>query len=106
MICFGYAANYNTQGAFVINFLICSNLPNCLIFTKKFFIETVKAAIFPCFDVFPVRPPQKVQAKISTKRPVFPDYLSVSYDYVNMKVSASWYYRFDGSGQTCLKYPK
>ena len=30
-----------------------------------------------------VRPPQifQVQAKISTVRPVFPDYLSVSYDY-------------------------
>ena len=38
---------------------------------------------FRCFDVFPVRPPQKfqVQAKIPTIRPLFPDYLSVSYDY-------------------------
>ena len=36
-------------------------------------------------DVFPVWPLQKfqVQAKISTKRPVFPDYLSVSYDFVS-----------------------
>ena len=43
-----------------------------------------KATIFCCFDVFSVRPPQifHVQTKISTKRPVFPDYLSVSYDYI------------------------
>ena len=43
----------------------------------------MNTGIFRCFDVFSVRPPQKfqVQAKISTIRPVFPDYLSVSYDY-------------------------
>ena len=37
----------------------------------------------PCFDVCSVRPPQifPVQAKISTVRPVFPNYISVSYDY-------------------------
>ena len=38
---------------------------------------------FRCFDVFPVRPSQKfqVQAKRSTIRPVFPDYLPVSYGH-------------------------
>ena len=38
-----------------------------------------KASIFCCFDVFSVRPPQifQVQAEISTKRPVFLEYLSV-----------------------------
>ena len=58
MICFGYATNYNTQRAFAIIFLICSDLLNCLrstgtivvttesVFTMKFFTETVKAAIF------------------------------------------------------------
>ena len=42
-----------------------------------------KVAIFCCFDVCSVWPPQifQVQAKISTVRPVFPDYLSVSYNY-------------------------
>ena len=47
-----------------------------------------KAIIFRCFDVSPVRPPQifQVQPKISTVRPVFPDYLSVSYDYVSYDV--------------------
>ena len=29
----------------------------------------------------------QVQAKISTVRPVFPDYLSVSYDYVYIQVN-------------------
>ena len=43
----------------------------------------MKVAIFRCFNVFSVRPPQKfqVQAKISTIRPVFPDDLSAFYDY-------------------------
>ena len=52
----------------------------------------MKAAIFCCFDVYPVRPPQKfqVQAKISTKWPVFPDYLSASYDYDLRKYLASF----------------
>ena len=38
---------------------------------------------FCCFDVFLVRPPQKfqVQAKIPIIRPLFPDYISISYDY-------------------------
>ena len=42
-----------------------------------------KSSFFCCFDVCSVRPPQifQVQVKISTVRPVFPDYLSVSYDY-------------------------
>ena len=42
-----------------------------------------KVTIFCCFDVSSVWPPQifQVQAKISTVRPVFPDYLSISYDY-------------------------
>ena len=39
--------------------------------------------MFGCFDVCCVWPPQifQAQAKISTVRPVFSDYLSVSYDY-------------------------
>ena len=84
----------------MINFLICSDLLNCLrsigtifitteigqnslkvIFTEQFF---TKATIFRCFDVFLLLPPQilQVQGKISTMRPVFQDYLSISYDYV------------------------
>ena len=80
---FGYSVNYNTRGAFMIIFLICSNLMNCLrsvgtraittesgwnslkvVFTKQFI---TKATIFWCF--------------INRTRSVFPDYLSVSYDY-------------------------
>ena len=51
-----------------------------VIFTGPFL---AKVAIFRCFDVCSVLPTQifKVQAKLSTVRPVFPDYLSVSYDY-------------------------
>ena len=47
--------------------------------TKHFL---TKATIFCCFDVFFVRLPQifQVHAKMSTIRPVFPDYFSVSYD--------------------------
>ena len=79
--------------------LICCDLLNCLrtlgtmvittdsgwnslnvIFTKQFL---TKVAIFHCFDVCSVRPPQifQVQGKTSTVRSVLPDYLSVSYDY-------------------------
>ena len=49
------------------------------IFTKQ---SLKKATIFSCFDVYPVRSPHifQIQVKISTIRPVFPDY-SVSYDY-------------------------
>ena len=38
---------------------------------------------FYCFNVFPVRWPQKsyVKAKISTMQPLFPDHLFVSYGY-------------------------
>ena len=93
---FGYSANYKTQGVFVILFLICSNFLNILrslgtmvmitesgqnrlkvIFTDQF---VPKVAIFRCFDVCSVWPPQifKVQAKISTVRPVLPAYLPVS----------------------------
>ena len=48
----------------------------------------MKAAIFRCFDFFPVWPPQKFQvhAKITTMQAMFPDYLSVSYDYDNFTV--------------------
>ena len=51
-----------------------------VIFTEQF---PAKVTIFRCFDVCSVLPPQiiQVQAKISTVRPMFPDYLSVSYDY-------------------------
>ena len=49
---------------------------------KKKFLTKVN--IFRCFDVCSVQPPQifQVLIKISTVRPVFPDYLSVPYDYV------------------------
>ena len=54
-----------------------------------------EVAIFRCFDVCSVRPSQifKVQTKISTVRPVFRDYLSVSYDYGISIVSIAllWY---------------
>ena len=83
-------------------FLIWSDLLNCIksfgtmvittecgsnslkvIFTKQIL---TKVTIFCCFDVCCVRPSQlfQVQAikfKISTVRPLIPDYLSVSYDY-------------------------
>ena len=83
----------------MIIFFTCSDLLNCLIIvlhrsdknekwlkqhkvisTKKIFTPSSN---FRCFNVFPVQPPQnfQVQAKISTILPVFPDYLSVSYDY-------------------------
>ena len=71
---FGYPANYNTRGAFVMLFLICSDLLNCLrslgtmvittesalnslkvIFTSQF---PTKVTIFCCFDVYSVRSPQ------------------------------------------------
>ena len=95
----GYSASYNTRRAFVIIFFICSDLLNCLrsvgtivittesgfnslkvIFTEQFLTKTT---IFRCFDVLSARSPQifQVQAKISTIPPVFPDYLSVCYDY-------------------------
>ena len=46
-----------------------------------------KATIFCCFDVCSIRPPQifQVQAKVSTLRSMFLDYLSVSYDYAFSK---------------------
>ena len=55
-----------------------------VIFTKQLL---TKVTIFRCFDVCSVRPPQvfQVQAKISTVWPVFPDYLSVSYDNEHIK---------------------
>ena len=92
LICYGYP-NYNTQGAFMIIFFICSDLYNCLrsLCAVAITTENEKAKkknlhykhSFRFFDVFPVWPPQKfqVQAKTSTKRPVFSDNLSVSYDY-------------------------
>ena len=51
-----------------------------VIFTEQFL---AKVAIFCCFDACSVPPPQifQVQAKTETVRPVFPDYLSISYDY-------------------------
>ena len=51
-----------------------------VIFAEQFLTNTT---IFRCFDVCSVRPPQtfQVEVKISTVRPAFPDYLSVSYDY-------------------------
>ena len=52
-----------------------------------------KVTIFHCFDVCSVRPPQifQVQAKISTVRPMLPDYLSVSYDYGCSKFQVFYY---------------
>ena len=49
-------------------------------FTEQFL---AKVAIFGCFDVYSVLPLQtfEVKAKISILRPVFPDYLSLSYDH-------------------------
>ena len=70
----------------------CSYLENVLwiLSQSHFHCEQFlrKATIFRCFDVSSVRPPQifQVQAKISTVRPVFPNYLSVSYDYVSYDV--------------------
>ena len=51
-----------------------------VVFTKQFLTKVI---IFCYFDVCSVSPPQvfQVQAKILTVRPVFPDYLSVSYGY-------------------------
>ena len=61
--------------------LIFFILMRCYIFIKQFLTKVI---IFHCrFDVYSVHPPQifEVQAKISIVRPVFPDYLSVSYEY-------------------------
>ena len=68
------------------------------VFTDQFL---AKVAIFCCFDVCSVRPPQicQVQAKISTVRPVLPDYRSASYDYdiinSNIKFSVILLHRLD-----------
>ena len=96
---FGYSGNCNTRRAFVIIFLISKNLLNYLKMCwhhshddRKWLKQPQshfhwaiphKATIFRCFDLFSVRPPQifQVQAKTSTIQPIFPDYLSVSYDY-------------------------
>ena len=101
LICHSYA-NYKAQRAFVINFFISSNLLDCLrnVYTISIKTENGQSSIkvtstikivtasshFCCADVFPVRPPQnlQVQAKISTIRTVFPDYLFVSNDYGEM----------------------
>ena len=93
MICFWNAEKIDTQGALVIIFFDCSDVLKGLrsVFTafkttksiqnslKAFSLRSssLKADIFCYFYVFAVRPPQK----LTTKRPVFPDYLSVSYDY-------------------------
>ena len=96
MIWFGFPVNFNAQGAFLITFLICNNLLNYLRSISTIVITTMaktasmsfwlwntslKTVILCCFDVFPTRPPQKIQlqAKISTLRPVLPGYLPVSY---------------------------
>ena len=96
LIYFGYA-NCNTQEAFAIIFFIYTNLLNCLVVCtvmismKNGYNESksspprklsLQAAIFCYFDVLSIRPPQKFQAqgRISTIRPVFLVYLSVSYD--------------------------
>ena len=114
-IVFSYAGCVLSQQTFLFLLLLiccsyptsfsCSDLFNCLestctvairttnslssiqvIFTKKIFIVS---SHFHCFDVFPVRPTQKfqVQAKIQRTRPVFPNYLSVSCDYLRRNKS-------------------
>ena len=57
-----------------------------VIFTKQFL---TKVTIFCCFDVCSVQPPQifHIQAKISTVQPVFPGYLSISYDCLDRTAS-------------------
>ena len=105
--------------------MICSYLLNCfrsistttviarensknslkVIFTKK---SSLKAAIFLCFDVFPLQPTQKfqVQAKISRIWPVFPDCLSVNYDYdwryLHVCYILTWIY--ENSERNPIKY--
>ena len=80
-------------GSICDNFIICGDLHNCLTSLCTVAIRTENEIEkenshckqpFCCFDVFLVRPPQKFQVhdKIPTIRPLFPDYLSVSYDYV------------------------
>ena len=50
-----------------------------VIFTEQFL---AKVAIFRCFDVCSVWPPQiSTSSENINIRPVFPDYLSISYDY-------------------------
>ena len=84
-------------------FLIRSDILNCLIILVTMVVTTrsgynslkviftkqllTKVTIFCCCDVCSVQPPQifKVQAKISIVWPMFPDYLSFSYDYDNIK---------------------
>ena len=76
--------------------MICSDLLNCIQkrwhrshkdkkwqkHPQSYFHWVIphKVTIFCCFNVFPHQIFQ-VEAKISTIRPVFPDYLLVSYDY-------------------------
>ena len=54
-----------------------------VVFTEQLLVKVI---IFRCFDVSSVQPTQifQVQAKISAVRLVFPDSLSVCYDYVNV----------------------
>ena len=122
-----YLAYYNTRRAFVIIFLICSDLLNCLrsvgtivittesglnslkvIFTKQFLTKTT---IFRCFDVFFVRPPQifQVQAKISTIRPVCQDCLSdyaLTYDLNNFKsrLTDTFYYNVSSKQLSLFRF--
>ena len=51
-----------------------------IFFTKQLL---TKSTISRCFHVYSVQPPQifQVQVKISTVQPMFPDYLTVCYDY-------------------------
>ena len=67
---------------------------------------TMQAAIFFCFDVFPVRSPQKfkVQAKIPTIRPVFPDYLPTSYDDYVSTDKKHWHIAIEQLMQTAHIY--
>ena len=53
-----------------------------------------KATFFRWFDVFSARPPKifQVQTKISTIRPLFLDYVSVSYNYGNSCHFSHWKY--------------
>ena len=94
LVCCG-SPNWNVQGAFVIIFFICSDLCNCLrslctvairIGNEK---EKRKSSLQAAFSMFwcssctaCISQKFQGQAKILTIRPLLPDYLSVSYDYV------------------------
>ena len=91
LTCCGYPDKY-AQGAFVIIFIICSDLHNCLRSLCTVAIRTEhekekrKSSLQAAFSLFRrisgrTTPEIQVQDKIPTIRSLFPYYLSVSYDY-------------------------